>query len=104
MTGSDPHREPRLSEDELQRRQAEADRAALERLYGPQSKAARGQSWIGLALVILGPALIALGAAMKGDPGLIGVGIVALAVGVWTLVDGLVRAKRAKDDEARRDG
>jgi hypothetical protein len=99
---NDPRKEPRPSDEEARRRQAEADRAALERLYGPRSKAARGQSGFGIALIVAGPALIALGAATDGDPALIAVGIVGLAVGIWAFVDGVVRARRAKAEEDSR--
>ncbi|PKN55102.1 MAG: hypothetical protein CVU56_22980 [Deltaproteobacteria bacterium HGW-Deltaproteobacteria-14] len=82
--------------------QAEADRAALDRLYGPKKRDAHTQSWVGIALLVFGPVLILVGAAMDGDPRLIGVGVLALAVGVWAFFDGLARARRARrEDDAR---
>lgn len=85
--------------DDHAKRQAEADRAALERLYGPKKKDASAQSWVGVALLVLGPAMIGWGSAMDGDPRLIGVGVVALGVGAWAFFDGLARARRARRDQ-----
>lgn len=92
-------------EAEAKRLREEADRAALERLYGPKSKQkeAKGQWGVGIALLVLGPILIAIGAAMDGDMRLVGVGVVAFGVGIWALVDGLVRAERAKREARGRD-
>ncbi len=85
--------------EEARRRQAEADRAALERLYGPEKKAAKGQSWVGIALLLLGVALLGWGAAMDGDVRLVAVGVVALGVGVWAVFDGLARRHRAQTED-----
>lgn len=89
-------------EAERAKRQADADRAALERLYGPKKRDAHTQSWVGIALLVFGPVLILIGAAMEGDPRLIGVGVLALGVGAWAFFDGLARARRARrEDDAR---
>lgn len=90
--------------DPAQRAQDEADRAALERLYGPKKKEAKGQWGVGIALMILGPLLVLWGVAAHGEPRLIGVGILALLVGVWAFFDGLVRARRAKVEDRERGG
>jgi hypothetical protein len=92
------------SDEEAKRLKAEADRVALERLYGPKSKEAKGQSWIGVALMVLGPILGAVGAAMGGEPAMIAVGIIALSVGVWAFIDGLLRASREKAEERKHGG
>ncbi len=81
------------------RRQGEADRAALERLYGPEKKAAAGQSWVGISLLALGLVLLGVGGAMDGDVRLIAVGVIAIGVGVWAVFDGLARRQRARKDD-----
>lgn len=90
---------PSTEETEAKRLQAEADRKALERLYGPKSTQAHGQWIVGVVLLALGAGLIAWGAAERGDARLIGAGIVGLAVGAWSVVDGLVRARKAGREE-----
>lgn len=89
------------------RAEEEADRAALARLYGGthKKKEARGQIGVAVALLVLGPGLVAWGAASGGDPGLIGVGVVAVGVGAWAAIDGLLRARRAaraEQDDSRK--
>ncbi len=93
-------------EAEAKRLREEADREALERLYGPKSKQkeAKGQWGVGIALLVLGPIMMAVGAAMGGEVGLVAVGAIASGVGIWALVDGLVRADRAKREARDRDG
>jgi len=89
-------------EREAKRLQDEADQRALERLYGPKHKQASGQWGLGLALLVIGPGFIAWGAASRGDLRLIAVGVVAIAVGLWSFIDGLARARKAKSESRDR--
>ena len=91
-------------EAEAKRLQAEADRAALERMYGSPKKQAKSQWGIGVALLVLGPVLIAVGAATQWEIAVIAVGVLALGVGIWALVDGLSRSAKAKAEEHGREG
>jgi hypothetical protein len=54
--------------------------------------------------MVLGPILVAVGAAMGGEPAMIGVGIIALLVGVWAFIDGLLRAGKEKAEERKHGG
>ena len=90
-------------EAEAKRQQEAADRAALERLYGPKSKEAKGQWGVGIALLVLGAVLIAVGAAMRGEIKMIAVGVIAIGVGVWAFFDGLARAAKAKREARDKD-
>ena len=90
------------SDEEAKRRQAAADQAALDRLYGPRSKEANWQWGIGIALLVLGPILVLAGAAMEGEMGLIAVGVLAFGVGLWAFIDGLVHASKHKREERTR--
>lgn len=83
---------------EVARRRELEEQAALERLYGPKRAAAKGQSWTGVVLLVLGAGLLAWGAAADGDVRLIAVGVVGLAVGVWSFFDGLARARKRGGD------
>lgn len=89
------------SAEQEARRQAEADKAALERLYGSKKQGAKGQWGIGIALLVLGPVLIAVGAGMGGEVGMIAVGVIALAVGIWAFFDGVVRSRQATLEERK---
>jgi len=84
---------------EAKRLQAEADRRALERLYGPKSAQANTQWIVGVVLIALGAGLIAWGGAARGDVRLIGAGIVGVGVGVWSVLDGLARARKARRED-----
>lgn len=94
------YRNPRSGEDDA-KRQAEADQAALERLYGSKKSEFKLQWGVGIALLVLGPVLILAGAAMGGEGGMIAVGVLALAVGLWAFIDGLVRGSKAKSGDDR---
>jgi len=80
---------------------ADTQRALLERLYGPKHEKSGANTQIGvaIALLVLGPGLLLWGLADRGEVTLIAVGIVAVAVGVWALFDGLARSRRAKARE-----
>jgi hypothetical protein len=87
-----------MNPDEARRREEQADREALERLYGPQhnqrKKLAKNQWGLGIAMLIIGPLVVLLGAALDGHPGIIGAGVVCLLVGLWSFIEGMIRASR----------
>lgn len=68
----------------------------LERLYGTPKETARRQRGLGWVLIIAGPAVIALGAALDGHLGVIAAGILCGLVGIWTVIDGAVRSHRTR--------
>ncbi|MFT7679482.1 MAG: hypothetical protein ACI8QC_003484 [Planctomycetota bacterium] len=92
MTHDGAEERPYISPEDAQR---EADRAALERMYGSAKSDRKTQWGVGIALLVLGPVLIAVGAAMDGEVVMVTVGVLALGVGAWSFIDGLIRSKRA---------